>query len=263
VEGYHLPPVMFTHEEASALFIGGEFVQRLTDESLKKHAETALLKIRAVLPVEKQEYLERLQEATAVLASPSPFQDGFRDDALATIQDAIVNRYVLGMEYYATSRDAFSKREVEPLGLLYYSDHWHLIAYCRLRQDYRDFRTDQIKSMKTCQEIFLPREGFSLKQYLQQANRIENPQEVRIKFKSSIAHWVRGKYYYGLVEEAVEEDGIIMTFLVHSAEALVDWLLSFGTWVEIIHPPRLRELLLEKAKKIAAHYDSACRNDGE
>lgn len=257
VEGYHLPPVMFTHEEASALFIGGEFVQRLTDESLKKHAETALLKIRAVLPVEKQEYLERLQEATAVLACPSPFQDGFRDDALATIQDAIVNRYVLAMEYFATSSDAFSKREVEPLGLLYYSDHWHLIAYCRLRQDYRDFRTDRIKSIKTCQEIFLSREGFSLKQYLRDGNRIENAHEVRVKFKPAVAQWVRGKHYYGLVEETVVEDGVMLTFLVHAKEVLVDWLLSFGTGVEIIHPPHLRELLLEKAKKIAAHYDSA------
>jgi len=260
VEGYHLPPVMFTHEEASALFIGGEFVQRLTDESLKKHAETALLKIRAVLPVEKQEFLERLQEATAVLACLTPFQDGFRDDALAMIQGAIVNRHLLAMEYYATSSDAFSKREVEPLGQLYYSDHWHLIAYCRLRQDYRDFRTDRIKSIKTCQEIFPPREGFSLKQYLQEGNRIENAQEVRVKFKPPVAQWVRGKYYYGLVEETPADDGVVMTFLVHSKEVLVDWLLTFGIGVEIIHPPHLRELLLEKAKKIAAHYDTACRS---
>ncbi len=260
VEGYHLPPVMFTHEEASALFIGGEFVQRLTDESLKKHAETALLKIRAVLPVEKQEYLERLQEATAVLSRQSPSQDGFRDDALATIQDAIVNRNVLAMEYYATSNDEITKREVEPLGLLYYSDHWHLIGYCRMREDYRDFRTDRIKSIKTCLEFFAPREGFSLKQYLQEANRVENAQEVRVKFKPPVAQWVRGRHYYGLVEETPVDDGVVMTFLVHSTDVLVDWLLSFGTGVEIIHSPHLCKLLLEKAKKIAAHYDSACRS---
>jgi len=259
VDGYHLPPVMFTHEEASALFIGGEFVQRLTDESLKKHAETALLKIRAVLTPEKQEYLERLQQATAVLPSATPFQNGFRDDALATIQDAIVKRCVLAMEYYATSNEAFSKRDVEPLGLLFYSDHWHLIAYCRLRQDYRDFRTDRLKSIKVREETFPPRVEFSLKNYLQEANRLEGAQEVRVKFRTAVAQWVRGKYYYGLIEETVVDDGVILTFLVHTPESLVDWLFSFGTWVEILHPPRLRELLLAQAQKIAAYYELICR----
>ncbi len=263
VEGYHLPPVMFTREEASALFIGGEFVQRLTDESLKKHAESALLKIRAVLPAEKQEYLERLQQATAVVAPPSRFLGGFRDDVLALMQEAVVHRHVLAMEYYTGSRDDITKRQVEPLCLIYYSDHWHLIAYCRLRQDYRDFRTDRIKSIKTSDEIFPPREGFSLKQYLQDANRLENPQEARVKFKPAVAQRARSRYYYGVVDAATVDDGVILTFLVPALEMLVDWLLSFGPEIEILHPPHLRKLLLEQAQKMAAHYNVVCQKADE
>src|SRR5262245_53235525 len=50
MKGYHLPPVMFTAEEASALSLGGKLVERLTDASMQKQMVSALAKIRSVLP---------------------------------------------------------------------------------------------------------------------------------------------------------------------------------------------------------------------
>lgn len=258
VEGYHLPPVMFTQEEASALFMGGEFVQRLTDESLKKHMASALLKIRAVLPEERQDYVERLQQATAVLARPAPFSDGFRDDVLALMQEAVVHRHALTMEYAAVSDNAVTKRCVEPLCLIYYSDHWHLIAFCRLRQDYRDFRTDRVKHIQVSGETFPAHRDFSLTRYLQEANKIENPQEARIRFSPAIAPRVRRRYFFTVSEETVGDGGVILTFLVPSLHVLFDWLLPFGAEIEILHPPELRRLLLEHAQKMVAHFNGAC-----
>src|SRR6266513_1557724 len=68
VKGYHLQPVMFTAEEASALFLGGKLVEHLTDASLWKQMESALLKIRSVLPRDRQDYLDRLERSTEVVA---------------------------------------------------------------------------------------------------------------------------------------------------------------------------------------------------
>lgn len=59
VKGYHLPPVMFTAEEAMALFIGGEMVKRFADASMVAPMDSALLKIRSVLPRERQDDLDR------------------------------------------------------------------------------------------------------------------------------------------------------------------------------------------------------------
>lgn len=260
VPGYHLPPVMFTHEEASALFVGAEFVERLTDASLRKHAQSALLKIRAALPEEKQDYLERLQAATAIYTRPVSSLAGYRDDALATIQHGLVARRVLAMEYFSNHRDSLTQRCVEPLGLLYYSEHWHLIAYCRMRAGYRDFRTDRIKTLRLCEETFAPHQNFSLKQHLQDFQRLDNPQEVQIKFAPEIARYVRERNHFGFVEESVCEDGVLMTFLVPRVEVMVNWLLSFGAHVEIVSPLALRRLLAEKAQHLAAHYAALCNN---
>src|SRR5262245_1662453 len=144
MKGYHLPPVMFTAEEASALSIGGKFVEHLTDASLRKHMDSALLKIRSVLPRDRQDYIDRLERSTAIVSRAARANPRLSSEALTPIQRAIAERRVLALDYQAANRGDVTRRQVEPLGLLYYGENWHVIAYCRLRQDVRDFRTDRI-----------------------------------------------------------------------------------------------------------------------
>lgn len=254
VEGYHLPPVMFTQEEASALYMGGELTRNFTDRSLQPHIESALTKILAVLPSEKKEYLEKLRTSTAIHTRPVRFKEGFRDDVITVIQDAVVHRHVLSLEYFSNRREELTRRKVEPLGVVYYSNYWHLIGYCRLRKDYRDFRTDRIKSIEALDEIFTERKDFSLEVYLKRDMEGENLQEVRIKFKHPVASYVSERYNYGLVHQEPAEDGVIMTFMVPSVELLTGWLLSYGENVEVVAPLELNHLLLEKAKKLVDQY---------
>src|SRR6185295_2389867 len=61
MRGYHLPPVNFTAEEASALVTGGMLIEQFTDASVKNQMQGALQKVRAVLPAEHQERIARLE----------------------------------------------------------------------------------------------------------------------------------------------------------------------------------------------------------
>src|SRR5215813_11852450 len=154
VKGYHLPPVMFTPEEASALSIGGKLVENLTDASLRKQMDSALAKIRSVLPRDRQDYLDRLERSTAVVSRGLTPIPRLSSEALIPIQRALAERRVLAMDYQGIQRKDLTRRQVEPLGLVYYSDNWHLIAYCRLRRDVRDFRTDRICKLQVQSELF-------------------------------------------------------------------------------------------------------------
>lgn len=103
-------------------------------------------------------------------------------------------------------------------------------------------------------EIYAPREGFSITKYLQEWNKIENPQEVRVKFNPAVVKRVRHRYFFGVAEEPTADNGVIITFLVPALEVMVDWLLGFGPEVEILHPPQLQQMILEHAQKVVAHY---------
>src|SRR5690606_12236066 len=134
MRGYHMPPVMFTEDEAAALFMSGEVTEQVADGSLRQSLRAAMLKIRSVLPEERKEYVSRLAHVIGVWFR-RPKGDEKRD-SLMPMQDAVVRRRCLAIRYNAANRGAVSQRVVEPLGLVFYARQWHLIAWCRMRNDF-------------------------------------------------------------------------------------------------------------------------------
>ncbi len=258
LKGYSLPPVMFTAEEAGALFLGGELVGHLTDPSLQVQMTSALLKIRSVLPHAQQDHVDRLKQATAFLAKPSQAKADSQA-VLTRIQKALAQRNVLALDYRTSGHEKSTRREVEPLGLVYYSDHWHLIAYCRLRRDFRDFRTDRITELAVRHSTFQPHEKFSVREYINSWCDKISGMNVEVKFSPRAAERARRSWFAGLVTEKRTKSGVVMSFPVGSLEWITGWLLSFGTEVEVLAPANLRTLLVEHASRLAEHHGNRMR----
>ena len=124
-EGFHLPPVMFTPEEANALMLGSKLIEGQTDNSIKHHFYEAMLKIKSVLKNAEKEGLQALEEKIEV---SSPFQnqnEEFPNDFLSTIQKALIKDNLLSFKYYSNYNGEYSERQVEPMGLVLYSGAWH------------------------------------------------------------------------------------------------------------------------------------------
>ena len=253
LKSYSMPPVMFTPEEASALFLGGELVEHLTDPSLQAQMRSALLKIRSVLPPTQQDHLDRLKQSTALFIGPPPAK-GASQAVLTQIQNVLTQRRVLTLEYRASGRDETTPREVEPLGLIYYGNHWHLIAYCRLRRDYRDFRTDRMVKLSVNGATFQAHAGFSVRDYIKSWRDQAPSIEVTMKFTVRAAERARRSWFAGTLEETRVKDGVVMTFPVCSLDWLAGWLISFGAEVQVMAPPELRAAVAEYASKLAAHH---------
>ena len=118
VKGYHLPPVHFTTEEATALITASMLMDRFTDGSLALSMDSALAKIRAVLPPDRQDHIARLERRMSL---PSPPQRN-RPASLFLIQKALADRTLLRISYRGSGAAEALRREIEPLGLTYYGD---------------------------------------------------------------------------------------------------------------------------------------------
>ncbi|XXY50772.1 YafY family protein [Sorangium sp. So ce269] len=252
MKGYHLPPVHFTAEEASALVTGGLLVEQLTDASLGAQARSALSKIRATLPRDHQERASRLERSLATTAKPtSPPQAD-----LSLLQRALTNRQVLRFHYQGAGKTEAAERTVEPLGLIHYLGHWHLIAWCRARNDHRDFRADRIRDVMALRETFAPRGDFSVSEYIRAAMPAPTLR-ARVKFPLLAADRARREWWLGVVDERREDDGLVLTLATTTWEALVGWLLSFGPAATVQSPAELRTLLVQAAEAAAAHHRGA------
>ena len=250
MRGYHLPPVHFTTEEATALVTAGMLMDRFADSSLMSSMASALGKIRAVLPPDRQDHVARLERRMSLRSTRQPNQPG----NLFLIQKALADRTILRISYRGSGVTEPSRREVEPLGLTYYGDRWHLVAWCRVRQDYRDFRTDRIQAIASLSEQFEPHEDFSLNDFLRRWEDTVTSVTGSIRVDPFAAERVRKEAPFKIIREERDERGITFTIEGGKWDWYLGWLLSFGNRLLVVEPDNLRTLLCETAQATANHH---------
>jgi len=163
MEGYRVPPVMFTENEANALITAEQLVLKNRDSSLIKEYTGAVNKIKAVLLYSTKEKADLLSKRIAV--SPV-MSDTNTSNSLSLIQNALTTFKVLNIIYHSEGKDEKTKRSIEPFALYYnLQESWTLIAYCRLRKDFRMFSLVRILKLETLDLSFTPHK-MTLKEYL-------------------------------------------------------------------------------------------------
>jgi len=255
MKGYQLPPVMFTAEEASALFVGGELVKEFTDASLHGPMASALEKLRAVLPRDRQDQVARLLGNTLVVGRPrhaAPEAAG--QQWLFTVQQGVVLQRVLRMGYHGRERAQDTQRDVEPLGVVFYGGAWYLVAWCRLREDYRHFRIDRIRRLELLPEKFALRPGFSLAEHMQESETRGQTLEVRIWLDRRTRERARLESSATLIAGCERDGGTEFTLFTYSLDWMAHWLLSFGPGAEALAPAKLRQKVRALAKTVAQKH---------
>lgn len=284
-KGYRLPPVSFTLDEAASLLLGEKLLVASLDTNSLQDFERALNKVRAVVDSSDKDYLSSLDADIEVLPTGSQFplddvsRHGRADSAsgegvkggtlkgqgashsgdrwLRECRSALVRRQVIEIDYSALSSDCHSTRHIEPIGLFYYSWHWHFIAWCRLREDYRDFRLDRILSFSPQSEQFARHSRLTLQQYLKEQPGQNELQEVELFFGPEAARFVaEQRYMFGFVDEERQQDGVKMRFLTSVPEYMARWLLQYTDDVEVIRGDSIRMALQRFSAQLAAHWEA-------
>lgn len=162
VQGYFLPPVSFNSDEANALLIMERLVSGFTDKSILAHYTTALNKVKAVLRNSQKEKLEFLSN-NIKLQLPDCIKNDF--EHLSALQNSVSVQSMIEITYTKNNAEE-SKRQVEPIGLIFYAFNWHLIAWCHLRNEYRDFRVSRITAIRNIEIPFKKTDHMSLNEYM-------------------------------------------------------------------------------------------------
>jgi predicted DNA-binding transcriptional regulator YafY len=251
VDGYRLPPIMFTREEATAFLTAEKFVEKMTDASTAAQHKSAMYKVRAILKTAEKDLLESMDASIEVLKSQTQRRIN-NNDHLQPILGAIANKKVLYIDYMAGYSQEKTKREVEPVGIFYLNGYWHLIAFCRMRQDYRDFRADRIRSLAETEHTFEGKHP-TLKSYIAQTASEHKLETIVMRVDNEMVRYLSDqKYYNGFVSEVQLEDQVEMTFLTMSVEGFVRWFMTYGDQSEIVSPDFVKARVKALASAISA-----------
>jgi len=255
MEGYRLPPVMFTQEEASALLMSAKLSTPLPGNAIKHHLEEALFKIKSVLRGSDKDYLDELEKLVAVEISRLPPADK-PSYIMQHLQKAMIEKKVVRLHYQSLYKEENTNREIEPIGLYYYGLGWHIIAWCRLRNNYRDFKIDRIQQFTVSDESFAKKKHPSLHEYIQQMAHTMEMEEVTIRMKKATSLYIISqKYHYGFVsQEPAGTKEVRMRFIVGHRDSFSRWLLGFTNDVTIESPLSLQDKMYQLIDQLKQKY---------
>src|SRR5580698_1767399 len=157
---FDIPPLMFDREEITALVLGARMVQAWGGTQLTEAANRALRKIEAVLPLDLRERIDEVLLYAPGFRSPVEIRS-----RLDTLHTAAQERRVIFFAYNREDGEP-SVRRVHPLALYFWGGAWTLAAWCELREDFRSFRVDRMEHLESLHEIFVPKAGQMLADFL-------------------------------------------------------------------------------------------------
>lgn len=152
MEGYKIPPVMFTESQANALILAEQLVLKNKDTSFIRDYTEAIDKIKAVLK-------QADKDKANLLADRTRFEQNINrernSDNISQLQQALTNFYLIKIDY-TNEQNKITNRTIEPFALISTTENWLLIAWCRLRKEFRFFRLDRISKLHVLEEKFTP-----------------------------------------------------------------------------------------------------------
>jgi len=153
MDGYRIPPIMFTESEANALITAEQLILKNKDASFIKEYSEAINKIKSVLR-------NSTKDRANLLSNRIVFRhngDNYRtSNYLSTLQLALTNFNLAKIKYHSIGTRQTTERSVEPFAIYSTQENWLLIAFCRLRKEFRAFRLDRIQHLTILNEKFEP-----------------------------------------------------------------------------------------------------------
>ena len=253
VEGYRLPPVMFDEKEAYSLLLAEKVIEKFTDREISLRFQSALIKIKSVLKDRQKTALNHLDEQVVYYNRDMNTPDN-KGLAIQGILTSLSDFRVLQFNYTTFLKEEITSRAVEPVGMYFSKENWYLIAYCKLREDYRTFRIDRIRDLQVTEKKFTTNHP-SLKSYLKKMEEGHQLTKIVIQMEASHVKFIDShKYNQGFVMQENIEQKVQLTFMVGSIEFFARWIISLADIVTIISPStlsdRLEALLTIMVKKL-------------
>lgn len=166
--GFDLPPLMFEMEEITALLVGNRMVQAWTDADLGRAARSAEAKILAVLTTAMRNEVARLPYRIPDFSRAERATHGL-------LRRACELRLKVSITY-RDMQEQESERTLWPLGMVGWGDHWTLLAWCEMRDAYRNFRFDRIQHIDCLPEHYPRHPQRNLEHYLDEVLGIGDAQ---------------------------------------------------------------------------------------
>lgn len=250
---YKLPPLLFTPEEATVLYMGARLVNDIWGKPFHDAVTGVTAKLDNVLPDDIRQEVQRSQRSLAVLTGTARDYSPFHD-LMAELRDCMAAGQRILIRYHSFSR-VETARKVDPYGLCFRWGNWYLIGFCHLRDEMRTFRIDRITRCQALEEPFTLPKDFNAKAYMEETMRWENRYQVVVRIETEAAADMRERESDWMKVSDNPDGSVTVRFDVDDLNWASGWVLSWGRLAKALAPPELIERVMEAAQEVLDRYE--------
>jgi predicted DNA-binding transcriptional regulator YafY len=249
VEGYFLPPVRFTVEEAIMLLLGSTMMTQAFDTEYQRASTVAAHKIEALLSDADRARVAELSARIQFIV-PTTSDRSDEKDAIPKLRRAILDSQVVRFTYlsrHMAYKDVNSSevRDVRPYNLVNVNGNWQLVGYCLLRQDIRVFRFSRMADLKILGQKFDRKEHLELWERAQRRmSQPTYPFTAVLEFDPESARWAQEDQFFYISDRQEVGDRLQVRLNAPDEQAVLQWILGWGKHVRVLEPESLRQRLI-------------------
>ena len=245
MQGYSIPPLMFTSKELATIMVGLNFVKSQVDQKLIEDAEGVELKIKEVLPEDLREFMESLEKRTVVDPYMNFGAEKMEGGDWYLISNAISENKSIQFDYRSKSDEKISSRKIDPYLIVFYRDHWNVIGHSHKRDAVRNFVLDRMSNIEILEEDFVPYGKIDIEGLIFRSE--ERTHEIMVDVHESVLKRFQANLPAKIFNKKEFNPNFIrIWFYFDNIPFINKWLLQFPEKVKLVGP----EMLIEERKKL-------------
>ncbi|MCL2066946.1 MAG: YafY family transcriptional regulator [Treponema sp.] len=251
-------PVYSEKGRGGGILLLPEFVlnKSILSEGEQNEILSALQAVSGVMPSEPAQVLKKLSglfkkgvtDWLQVDFSDWSFADS---DFFHDLKKAILERRIAEFDYYGSSGKK-TRRRIEPVQLWFKSKAWYINGFCLSRKDMRLFKLTRVRNLRITNKLFSLRDPS-----VTRSKPASEPQKhgilLKLKFDPGMAHRVYDEFDDKMIKKRPDGSFIVQVTWPED-HWLYGFLLSFGEYVEVLEPERIKKIIKNKAEKIFKKY---------
>ncbi|AGK95509.1 helix-turn-helix transcriptional regulator [Clostridium pasteurianum] len=175
----------------------------------------------------------------------------FDKEKFDILKEAVINNKIIAFKYYNSSGEK-SNRKAQPLKLIFKDRSWYLQSFCLSKQNYRTFKISRMSNITITEEIsnIISLDKLQIQSQREQAHKVTN---FKLHFLPNAAYRIYDEFDEKDIVKNKDGSFNVITVLPEG-EWIYDYIMSFGTGIEVLEPKVVRDILLEKLKKMIGKY---------
>jgi predicted DNA-binding transcriptional regulator YafY len=262
VRGYKLPPLIFSAEEATVLYMGANLVREVWGRAYGDAVTAVTAKLDNVLPDDLRQQVDQAQHS--LMVGDMTARD-YRpwEEALHTLRECVLGRCRVQLTYRVPGRQVETSRVVDPYALSFQWGLWYLVGFCHLRQGRRTFRVDRIEDARALPSRFEMPPDFSVREYLARSLWEDPPHSITVELQPRVLTIVRDLHGHWMDLREQPDGTALAHFAVHNLEWTTGWVLSLGSAARVLAPPELARRVIGAARGALSRYQPERHVDQE